>query len=197
MVQKLEAIKGGGSSIKVGTVGTISSLMMRELDSVGSNSRPHLPSRFGSPQIQNPVAFGSSSFKGMTTMEEASSSNNSRHKVLEKKLKTGLQSQDHITMCGTVTLTQQKQKASREETRDESKSMNWRSPELPKYKRTLNIPMLVAEDMALDKTPNREKHVKKGYNVVGVVDIGCGSPSGSLANRLKKLGFSKLSETFI
>ncbi|KAL9256706.1 hypothetical protein AKJ16_DCAP00895 [Drosera capensis] len=161
MVQKLEAIKGGGGSIKVGTVGTISSLMMRELDSVGSNSRPHLPSRFGSPQIHNPVTFGSSSFKGMTTMEEASSSNNGKHKILEKKLKTRLQAQDHIAMCGAVTLTQQKQKASHDGARDKSKSMNWRSPQIPKYKRTHNIPMLVAEDMALDKTPNREKHVKK------------------------------------
>ncbi|XP_047969288.1 uncharacterized protein LOC125213000 [Salvia hispanica] len=39
MAQKLEAIRGGGGSIKVGTTGTISSLMSRELESAKSASQ--------------------------------------------------------------------------------------------------------------------------------------------------------------
>lgn len=38
MAQKLEAIRGGGGSIKVGTTGTISALMSRELESAKSAS---------------------------------------------------------------------------------------------------------------------------------------------------------------
>ncbi|XP_031120001.1 uncharacterized protein LOC116023162 [Ipomoea triloba] len=39
MVQTLEAIKGGGGSMKVGTTGTISVLMSRELESVKSAAK--------------------------------------------------------------------------------------------------------------------------------------------------------------
>ncbi|KAL1567032.1 hypothetical protein AAHA92_02562 [Salvia divinorum] len=39
MAQKLEAIRGGGGSVKVGTTGTISSLMSRELESAKSASQ--------------------------------------------------------------------------------------------------------------------------------------------------------------
>ncbi|KAJ6887073.1 hypothetical protein NC651_027435 [Populus alba x Populus x berolinensis] len=34
MVQKLEAIKGGGGSTRVGTTGTIGALITRELESI-------------------------------------------------------------------------------------------------------------------------------------------------------------------
>ncbi|GMH05726.1 hypothetical protein Nepgr_007566 [Nepenthes gracilis] len=76
---------------------------------------------------------------------------------------------------------------------------NERSPDwkTKSYKGTHQIPMLSFENIALDKTPNREMPSKKRYNVVNVVDINCGSSSGSLANRLKKLGFSKLSQSFV
>ncbi|KAL7103478.1 hypothetical protein ACP275_08G182000 [Erythranthe tilingii] len=38
MAQTLEAIRGGGGSIKLGTIGTVSALMSRELDSAKSTS---------------------------------------------------------------------------------------------------------------------------------------------------------------
>lgn len=45
MVQTLEAIKGGGGSIKVGTIGTISSLMLNELESMKHAPRMAVSSR--------------------------------------------------------------------------------------------------------------------------------------------------------
>ncbi|KAL0320781.1 UNVERIFIED_CONTAM: hypothetical protein Sradi_5339600 [Sesamum radiatum] len=39
MVQALEAVRGGGGSIKVGTTGTVSALMTRELESTKSESK--------------------------------------------------------------------------------------------------------------------------------------------------------------
>lgn len=47
MVQTLETIRGGGGSIKVGTTGTISALMSRELDSKPSASTTSVPRRLG------------------------------------------------------------------------------------------------------------------------------------------------------
>ncbi|KAL8046402.1 hypothetical protein ABFX02_08G175500 [Erythranthe guttata] len=38
MAQTLEAIRGGGGSVKLGTIGTVSALMSRELDSTKSTS---------------------------------------------------------------------------------------------------------------------------------------------------------------
>ncbi|GAB2284667.1 hypothetical protein Dimus_019119 [Dionaea muscipula] len=204
MVQTLEAIKGGGGSIKVGTVGTISSLMTRELEPVVSSSHAHLPSRFGSRRVQDPVSFGSSTPKEKAFLEEAGSSRTSRNiknnTAPRTLLRTRAQNHDHNPRHMAATPRQQKQKASSDEASSggNSKDMNQKSPKFQrKYKRTHHIPILGAENIVLDKTPNREKHVKKGSNIVDIVDINCGTPSGSLASRLKKLGFSKLSATFI
>lgn len=47
-----------------------------------------------------------------------------------------------------------------------------------------------------DRTPNRNRIDRKGSYIVEVVDIQCGHPEKAwLTNRLKKLGFSKLSES--
>ncbi|KAK8622886.1 hypothetical protein V6N13_117785 [Hibiscus sabdariffa] len=77
MAQKLEAIKGGGGSIKVGTKGTISSLITRELDSV----KPTLPVSFRheSQTIPVSVVSGSSTPKGLKlrkSLDGASTSGN-------------------------------------------------------------------------------------------------------------------------
>lgn len=50
MVQSLEAIKGGGGSVRVGTAGTISSLMTRELQSMNTASQKISSSFFSKPQ---------------------------------------------------------------------------------------------------------------------------------------------------
>ncbi|KAK8527168.1 hypothetical protein V6N13_085022 [Hibiscus sabdariffa] len=81
MAQKLEAIKGGGGSIKVGTKGTISSLITRELDSV----KPTLPVSFRheSQTIPVSVVSGSSTPKGLKlrkSLDGASTSGNGNNK---------------------------------------------------------------------------------------------------------------------
>ena len=61
--------------------------------------------------------------------------------------------------------------------------------------------MLGSDNIALDRTPRRQKSDKKVSNLVEVVDIKCGNPdrawASPITNRLKKLGFSKLSESIV
>lgn len=61
--------------------------------------------------------------------------------------------------------------------------------------------MLGSDSIALDRTPIREKTEKKGTNIVEIVDIKCGNQdrvwANPITNRLKKMGFSKLSESII
>lgn len=78
------------------------------------------------------------------------------------------------------------------ETRKKSKQYNLK---------TQKIPILSADNIPIDKTPIRRKSDRKGSYMVEIVDIKCGNPDrawGSpIASRLKKLGFSKLSESVI
>ncbi|KAJ4726107.1 DNA replication regulator sld2 like [Melia azedarach] len=159
MVQKLEAIKGGGGSIKIGTTGTISSLMTRELESV--KSAPQTPR---TPPVS--VACGATSVKRLQprkSSDEASTSSSNNN-------------------------------------------INRRSPEIARKtksynKSTYQIPMLGSDNVVLDRTPIRQKSDKKGPNIVEIVDIKCGHPerawANPITNKLKKLGFSKLSESII
>lgn len=58
-------------------------------------------------------------------------------------------------------------------------------------------PMLASTGTTLEKTPSKEKleKKKKGHtHIVEVVDLKCNNP---MSSRLKKLGFSKLSESTI
>ena len=158
MVQKLEAIKGGGGSIKVGTTGTIGSLMTRELDSIKSVLQ--------TLQLPVSVACGSATPKRLQ---------------LRKSL-------DGASTSGS------------------SNRMSYKSPQTaPKtksFRKTIHqIPMLGSDNIALDRTPSRQKSDKKVSNIVEVVDIKCGNPdrawASPITNRLKKLGFSKLSESIV
>ncbi|XP_011095368.1 uncharacterized protein LOC105174845 isoform X2 [Sesamum indicum] len=158
MVQTLEAIRGGGGSVKVGTTGTISALMSREIESTRSESKT--PSLCASV----PVAAGDVTprkLKPRTSMDEASSSGTSNVK-------------------------------------------NDKGPETVKKAKhysggTHQIPMLAADNISIEGTPIRQKPVKKGPGVVEIVDIKCGNPDKTwvnpITNRLKKLGFSKLSDS--
>ncbi|CAA2934228.1 uncharacterized protein LOC111397332 isoform X2 [Olea europaea var. sylvestris] len=159
MVQKLEAIKGGGGSIKVGTTGKISALMSWELESGKFSSQ--IPVSFGndSPPVSSSVCSGDSTPrrpKSRMSVGEASSSNKN-HKAPEvtRKRHTG----------------------------------------------THRIPMLKADNVPMDGTPVRQKPVKKRPGMVEVVDITCGNPNSTwvnpIRNRLKKLGFSKLTESTV
>lgn len=167
MVQKLEAIKGGGGggSIKVGTTGTISSLMTRELDSI--KSAP-----------QTPVSI--------------------RHKAHTVPVSVDCN-------YGTPKRIQVRKSMDEASTSRGSNSMNGRSPQngqkrKSNAKSTHRVPMLGADNIALDRTPSRGK-IERKVNIVEIVDIRCGNPDKAWASpittRLKKLGFSKLSESMI
>ncbi|KAG5235681.1 pyruvate decarboxylase isozyme [Salix suchowensis] len=88
-----------------------------------------------------------------------------------------------------------------------SSGMNRRSPETPQKmkslikKNTHHMPMLGSDNITLDRTPRREKSDKKATNIMEIVDVKCGNPDRSWANpitsNLKKLGFSKLSESTV
>ncbi|OWM81263.1 uncharacterized protein LOC116202269 [Punica granatum] len=163
MVQTLEAIKGGGGSIKVGTTGTISALMTRELESL--KSAPKMPI---SPRNKHRTVAVSIPCKATATkrpqprksQDGASSSNSSitGHRCSEDYRKT------------------------------------------KDYKNNYRVPILGAHNVTLDGTPVREKPERRGTNIVEVVDIRCGSADRAWASpitKLKKLGFSKLSESII
>lgn len=159
MVHTLETIKSGGGSIKVGTTGTISSLMTRELESIKPAPRtPQTP-----PVSVACGATGAKKLQPRKSLDEAStssSSNNTTHKSHEVVQKT--------------------------------KSYD---------KSTHRVPMLGSDNKMPDRTANRQKTNKKGPKIVEIVDIRCGQPdrawANPITNKLKKLGFSKLSESII
>lgn len=159
MVHTLETIKDGGGSIKVGTTGTISSLMTRELESI-------------KPALQTPqtppvsVACGATSAKRLQprkSLDEASTSSSSSNTIRRS----------HEVVRKTKSYT----------------------------KSTHRVPMLGSDNKMPDRTPNRQKTNKKGPNIVEIVDIRCGQPdrawANPITNKLKKLRFSKLSESII
>ncbi|GLU23613.1 hypothetical protein SLE2022_396050 [Rubroshorea leprosula] len=165
MVQKLEAIKGGGGSIKIGATGTISSLMTRELDLI--KSAPQTPVSC----IHKPETLPASVACNHATP---------RRLQLRKSL-------DEASTSGS---------SNRKNDRSNQNSLKRKS----NLKNTHQVPMLGSDNIALDGTSSREKTDKK-VNIVEIVDIKCGNPdrawASPITNRLKKLGFSKLSESMI
>ncbi|XP_056163979.1 uncharacterized protein LOC115667093 [Syzygium oleosum] len=163
MVQTLEAIKGGGGSIRIGTTGTISALMTRELESIKSAPKtPISPRNRPRPQVVSISCRATTPKRPQQrkSMDGASSSNCADERSLEVPRKT--------------------------------KGHGRTNTELP---------MLAGDDVALDGTPERRKTDKKVTNIVEVVDIRCGNAdrawAGPITNRLKKLSFSKLSESIV
>ncbi|CAK7338429.1 unnamed protein product [Dovyalis caffra] len=166
MVQKLEAVKGGGGSIRVGTTGTIGALMTREMESI----KP------------SPQASASGQGKPRTIPVSVPCSVTTSRKLQARK------SLDEASSSGC------------------SSGINRGSPETPRKVKTFNkiahrMPMLGSDNITLDRTPSREKSDKKAINIVEIVDIKCGNTDRAWANpitsKLKKLGFSKLSESII
>lgn len=158
MAHSLEAIKGGGGSVRVGTTGTISSLMTRELESMKAASQKPSSSSINKPQA---VPLTPRRLQARKSSDEASSS--------------GIRN-------------------------------NTKSPEFPRKtkgypKNTHRIPMLGSDNIVLERTPSREKTDKKGSNIVEVVDIKCGNSdrawTSPITSKLRKLGFSKLSESIV
>ncbi|XP_020224935.1 uncharacterized protein LOC109806828 [Cajanus cajan] len=168
MAQRQEVIKGGEGSIKLGTTGTISSLMTRELDHISSAPKKQVPSRSKPQTLPVSVPCGSTTQKRLQPRKssvEASSSGSSKN----------------TNRRGPGNGMPQKTKT------------NGRN--------TQRIPMLGSDKCSVDRTPVRDKNDKKIPNIVEIVDIKCGNADKAwatpLASRLKKLGFSKLSESII
>ncbi|KAJ8622082.1 hypothetical protein MRB53_030611 [Persea americana] len=162
MVQTLKSIHGGGGSVRVGTTGTIGTLMMRELDSLKHMRHSSTSSRKIPPTLPVSVpchAIPRKSMPRRSLVDETSRSSSSiyRNPRNTQKMKSDLQKSDH------------------------------------------HIPMLSSSDVPMEGKPNGEKLDKKGPSIVEVVDLKCGSLdrpwSSPITTRLKKLGFSKLSES--
>ncbi|XP_010539288.1 PREDICTED: uncharacterized protein LOC104813420 [Tarenaya hassleriana] len=152
MVQKLELIKGGGGSIKIGTTGTVAALMTRELDAMERTPPQTAPTSRSNRTI--PVSV------------------------------------DCVPSSSTPRRAQ-----ARKPSDEASSSVNpVRTPKGYHPKSTHSFPMLGSDNVSLHGTPRREKRT----NIVEIVDVKCGNPDRAWANpitsKLKKLGFSKLSE---
>ncbi|KAJ4827346.1 hypothetical protein Tsubulata_003303 [Turnera subulata] len=169
MAQKLEAVQGGGGSIRLGTTGTIGTLMTRELDFMKSAAETRASSRGKPKSIPVSVSCGVNTAKRLQarkSLDEASSSSSSNNNI-------------NIKRQSPETETPRKEKGYRKSTHR----------------------VLGAEYISLDRTPSRVKSDKKATNIVEIVDIKCGNPdrawASPITSKLKKLGFSKLSESMI
>lgn len=180
MVQKLELIKGGGGSIKIGATGTVATLMTRELDSMKQPSPQTPTTRPIRTTIPVSVDCGTSSStprrtKPRKSSDEASSSSN-HNNVNNVRTPKGhnAKSTNQLSKLG---------------------SDNVRTPKGHNTKSTPPLSMLGSDNVSLQGTPRREKRM----NIVDIVDVKCGNPDRAWANpitsRLKKLGFSKLNES--
>ncbi|KAK7305070.1 hypothetical protein VNO77_42969 [Canavalia gladiata] len=163
--RSMEGIKGEEGAVMVGTTGTISSLMTRELDQISCCSHRPVSS---TSKAQISVTCGSSTPKQLQPRKSfgeaggSSSSSNNKNNIISPGIgpKTKLNG-----------------------------------------KHTHQIPMLGSQNFPLDTSPVRRKKngKKKKSNIVEVVDIKCGYADKAWAtpitNSLKKLGFSKLSES--
>ncbi|XP_058742973.1 uncharacterized protein LOC131615829 [Vicia villosa] len=175
MAQTLEGMKGKGGSIKLGTIGTISSLMTRELDQISSKPQKQKVSSRTKPRT-------------LHVSVPCSSSSNTGTSANPKRLQPR-KSSDEASGSGSGS----------------SKNTNYRTKanSSSTSRNTHRIPMLDSADhFSVDRTPIRQKkNDKKKPNIVEVVDIKCGNAEKTwatpLATRLKKLGFSKLSESII
>ncbi|XP_004491362.1 uncharacterized protein [Cicer arietinum] len=178
MAQTLEGMKGKGGSIKLGTTGTISSLMTRELDQNSSVShKQKVSSRTTKPRTL-PVSVPCSSNTGTS--------------ATSKRLQPR-KSSDEASGSGS---------GSSKNTNHRSHVMSQKTKANSSRNNTHRIPMLgSADNFSVERTPIREKNDKKKTNIVEVVDIKCGNAEKAwttpLTSRLKKLGFSKLSESII
>ena len=160
----MEDTKGDKGAVTVGTTGTISLLMTRELDQMSSVPHQEVSST-SKPRIS--VSSGSATPKRPQPRKsfEASSSSSSRSSSILNHISPGI---------GPKTK--------------------------HNGKHTHQIPILGSQNLPLEASPvTKKKDKKKKSKIVEVVDIKCGYVDKTWAtpipNSLKKLGFSKLSES--
>ncbi|KAL9236329.1 hypothetical protein vseg_011013 [Gypsophila vaccaria] len=189
----LEAIRGGGGSIRVGTIGTISSLMTRELEASKSASSRHTS---GPVNLRKSIDEASSSSSSSSCLSTGSKRTDS-----EVVRKTRGQKSNHAPVPSVTPLRRPKQKTPLEDMGNStvrqaiSKEIHDSSSGKRIHRSSSKIPMLGSENVHLEKTPVRDPSTKRGLTIVDIVDVNCGNPS--LSNKLKKLGFSKLSQSFM
>ncbi|VAH29490.1 unnamed protein product [Triticum turgidum subsp. durum] len=154
-----ELVNGVGGAIKVGTTGTIGSLMTRELEAIKVAPQGAATPRLRRQSSPVWVPCGASP-----------------RKIIPRKSSSSVSSSSSNGRADRVSA-EEACKTRRSSQRNKSSS-----------------PMLHSDGALVDRSPNFEKAKKKG-NVHGVevVDVRCGNP---MSSRLRKLGFSKLSETF-
>lgn len=153
-----ELVNGEGGAIKVGTTGTIGSLMTRELEAIKVAPQGAATPRLRRQSSPVSVPCGASPRKIIPRKSSSSVSSSSNGRA------------DRVSA-------EEACKTRRSSQRNKSSS-----------------PMLHSDGVLVDRSPNFEKAKKKGtVHGVEVVDVRCGNP---MSSRLRKLGFSKLSETF-
>ncbi|CAM0906079.1 unnamed protein product [Alopecurus aequalis] len=153
-----ELVHGEGGPIKVGTTGTIGSLMIRELEAVKVTPQGAATPRLRRQSSPVSVPCGASP-----------------RKIVLKK------NSSNVSCSSTSSSNGRTDRVSAEEARKTRSSQRNKS----------NCPMLHSDGVLVDRSPNDKK--KGNFHVVEVVDIRCSNP---MSSRLRKLGFSKLSETF-
>ncbi|KAL2322602.1 hypothetical protein Fmac_026981 [Flemingia macrophylla] len=157
----MEGIEGDKGAVTVGTTGTISLLMTRELDQITSDPHQQISST-SKPRIS--VSSGSTTPKGPQPRKSFEASSSSSSNII-----------NHINLgIGP------------------KKKLNG--------KHTHQTPMLGSNNLPLEASPvTKKKDKKKKSKIVEIVDIKCGyvdkAWSTPITNSLKKLGFSKLSES--
>lgn len=157
-----EHVNGEGATIKVGSTGTIGSLMTRELDA--SKVAPQVAAPPAIRRQSSPVSVPCGA---------------SPRKIILRKRSSNVTSSSNSSSNGRT---------------DRVSAEEACKPRRSSQRNTFSSPMLHSDGVLVDRSPNVDKVKKKG-NVYGVkvVDVKCGNP---MSSRLKKLGFSKLSETF-
>ncbi|KAL2933681.1 Myb-like protein V [Bienertia sinuspersici] len=103
MAATLEAIKGGGGSVKVGAIGTISTLMTREIESSSSTA---------SPQSLIPVVHSNCPLKPQKSMNEVSSNSSRSTTGIKHTSPETLSKTKGQNLISTSTPKRQKQKTS-------------------------------------------------------------------------------------
>lgn len=169
-----ELVHGEGGTVKVGTTGTIGSLMTRELDST----------KVAAPQAAAATAAGAPPLRRQGCPVSVPCGATTPRKLMLRKSSSDVSSSSSSNRTGRVG------------TEEACK------PRRASRTNTFDSPMLRPDGGALvDRAPSAGRAKKKGTSVgvhgggVQVVDVKCGNPM-SMSSRLRKLGFSKLSQTF-
>uniref|UniRef100_A0A0A9HFH9 Uncharacterized protein n=1 Tax=Arundo donax TaxID=35708 RepID=A0A0A9HFH9_ARUDO len=154
-----ELVHGEGGTIKVGTTGTIGSLMTKELETIKVASQEAATPRLRRQSCPVSVPCGASPRK---IVLRKSSSN-----------VTSSSSSNGRTDCVSAEEACKSRRIAR--------------------RHTFSSPILHSDGAVVDRSPKADKAKKGNAYSVEVVDIRCSNP---MSSRLRKLRFSKLSETF-